>query len=165
VAKKKKQVGITRKITSFFAKKPSSMSGLSISTSNQTKAKGLADKTNSNPKERNQSIQAANGHLSQNRNVVRTNPKLLELEQVNLTKNNFAMNMAQDTTTLENGEVRLDVVGESRKRKFENDSEDLDTISIIEIEDEESSSSRPVLPAGDVYKSSGAAVRCRGIAS
>jgi hypothetical protein len=50
------------------------------------------------------------------------------------------------------------VVGESRKRKFENDSDDLDTISIIEIDDldtisiieiddEESSSIRSVLPA------------------
>ena len=55
--------------------------------------------------------------------------------------------MAQDTTTLESDEVKLVVVGESRKRKFENDSDEMDTISVIEIDHAESSSSRPVLPA------------------
>ena len=67
---KKKEVGITRKIADFFEKIPSSSPGLFVATSNQKQAKGLADKTNSNPKERQHSIQVVNGHLPQNRNVV-----------------------------------------------------------------------------------------------
>ena len=43
---KKKEVGITRKITEFFQKKPSSSTGLSIASSNQEDSQGLVDKTN-----------------------------------------------------------------------------------------------------------------------
>jgi hypothetical protein len=63
-----------------------------------------------------------------------------------LTKNNPAFEMLEDTTTLENDESMF-VVGESQKPKFENDFDEMDTISIIEIDDDEIVSARPVLPA------------------
>jgi hypothetical protein len=107
---KKKEVGITRKITEFFQKKPSSSTGLSIASSNQADTQRLVDKTNLNPMERQHCIQV-NGHLPQNRNVIRTNPKSSNSLKTNLTKNNPTFDMAQDTVTLENDEGKLIVVG------------------------------------------------------
>ena len=47
---------------------------------------------------------------------------------------------------MEIDEGKLIVVEESRKRKSGNDPDELDIVSVTEIDDEESSSSRPVLP-------------------